>query len=63
VPLLALGEEEMVYWALMFLVLAIVLGAFGFPGLAVAASGIAKLLVFVFLLLFAMAFATHLSRS
>jgi uncharacterized membrane protein YtjA (UPF0391 family) len=53
----------MLYWALMFLLVAIVAALFGFTGIAVAAASIAKLLFFIFLLLFVITFATHLTRG
>jgi uncharacterized membrane protein YtjA (UPF0391 family) len=34
----------MLYWALVFLIVAIIAAIFGFGGVAVAAAGIAKLL-------------------
>ncbi len=42
----------MLYWALMFLVIALIAAALGFGGIAGAATGIAKILFFVFLVLF-----------
>jgi uncharacterized membrane protein YtjA (UPF0391 family) len=42
----------MLYWALVFLIVALVAGAFGFGGIYVAAAGIAKVLFFIFLVLF-----------
>lgn len=42
----------MLRWALIFLVVAIVAGIFGFAGLMVAAAGIAKILLYLFLVLF-----------
>ena len=39
----------MLYWALMFLVVALIAGVLGFTGVAVAAAGIAKVLFVVFL--------------
>jgi uncharacterized membrane protein YtjA (UPF0391 family) len=41
----------MLHWALVFLVIALIAGLFGFTGIYVAAAGIAKILFFVFLLL------------
>ena len=40
-------------WTLFFLLVALVAGAFGFLGIVAAAVGIAKILFFVFLVLFA----------
>jgi uncharacterized membrane protein YtjA (UPF0391 family) len=45
-------EDNMLRWALAFFVIAIIAAIFGFAGIAVAAAGIAKLLFFVFLVLF-----------
>jgi uncharacterized membrane protein YtjA (UPF0391 family) len=54
---------NMIYWALMFLLVAIIAAVFGFTGIALAAAGIAKLLFFIFLILFVITFASHLTRS
>jgi uncharacterized membrane protein YtjA (UPF0391 family) len=56
-------EDTMLNLALLFLLGAIVAAAFGFTGAALAAAGIAKLLLFLFLLLFVITFATDLARS
>ena len=42
----------MLHWALVFLVVALIAGALGFGGLAGAATGIAKVLFGVFVVLF-----------
>jgi uncharacterized membrane protein YtjA (UPF0391 family) len=42
----------MVRWALAFFVLALVAALFGFGGLAATSAGIAKLLFYVFLIVF-----------
>jgi uncharacterized membrane protein YtjA (UPF0391 family) len=47
----------MLRWALVFLMVAIVAGIFGFAGVMVAAAGIAKLLFYVFLVLFVISLA------
>ena len=39
----------MLYWALVFLVVAIIAGALGFGGIAGTSAGIAQILFFVFL--------------
>ena len=53
----------MLYWALMFLVVAILAAVLGFSGIAIAAAGIAKLLFFIFLVLFVITLGTHITRS
>jgi uncharacterized membrane protein YtjA (UPF0391 family) len=45
-------ENVMLRWALIFLIVAVVAGIFGFAGIMIAAAGIAKLLFYLFLLLF-----------
>lgn len=42
----------MLYWTLIFLVIALVAGLFGFGGIASASAGIAKILFTIFLVLF-----------
>lgn len=42
----------MLYWAVVFLVIALISAALGFGGIAGAATSIAKILFFVFLILF-----------
>jgi uncharacterized membrane protein YtjA (UPF0391 family) len=42
----------MLSWALTFLIIALVAAVFGFTGVYVAAAGIAKILFFVFIVLF-----------
>ena len=43
----------MLHWALVFLVLGLIAAVFGFTGIAGASIGIAKILFFVFLAMFA----------
>jgi uncharacterized membrane protein YtjA (UPF0391 family) len=50
--LYGLEETNMLYWALVFLVIAIIAGVLGFGGIAGAATDIARVLFFVFLVLF-----------
>ncbi len=47
-----MGNDAMLTWALIFLVVALVAGAFGFWGVASTATGFAKILFIVFLVLF-----------
>jgi len=42
----------MLYYAFVFLIIALVAAIFGFTGVYVAAAGIAKILFFLFLILF-----------
>ena len=52
----------MLYWAVVFLVIAIVAAAFGFGGIAAGAALIAKILFFVFIVLFLVGLILHLTR-
>jgi len=52
----------MLYYALVFLVIAIVAGLLGFGAIAFAAAGIAKILFFLFLILFLVSFIFHVGR-
>lgn len=40
----------MIRWSFAFLILALIAGIFGFGGIAAGAAGIAKILLFVFLI-------------
>ncbi len=42
----------MLYWTLVFLVVALIAGLFGFGGIASASAGIAKILFGIFIVLF-----------
>jgi uncharacterized membrane protein YtjA (UPF0391 family) len=53
----------MLGWALTFLVVAIIAAVLGFTSFAGAAMGIAKILFFVFLALFAVSAVMHFARS
>jgi uncharacterized membrane protein YtjA (UPF0391 family) len=44
-------EDIMLYWAAVFFVIALLAGVFGFFGIAAAATGVAKILFFAFLVL------------
>lgn len=55
-------EEHMLRWAIAFFVIAIIAAIFGFGGIAVAAAGIAKILFFIFLVLFLVALLGGLVR-
>ena len=49
----------MLHWSLMFLVLALIAAVLGFGGLAGAAIGIAKVLFFVFLVVWLIGLLTR----
>ena len=50
----------MLRWAFIFLIVALAAAILGFGGVAGAAAGIAKILFFVFLLLFVVGLIMHL---
>ncbi|HZV59391.1 MAG TPA: DUF1328 domain-containing protein [Candidatus Eremiobacteraceae bacterium] len=52
----------MLRWALGFFVVAIIAALLGFSGIAVASAGIAKLIFYVFLVLFLVSLVGHLFR-
>ena len=52
----------MLYYAVVFLVIAIIAGIFGFGGIAAGAIVIAKILFFVFLVLFLASLIIGLAR-
>lgn len=52
----------MLYWALMFLVIALVAGLLGFGTVAFVASDMARICFVVFLVLFVATLATHILR-
>jgi uncharacterized membrane protein YtjA (UPF0391 family) len=53
----------MLNWAVTFLVIALIAALFGFGGIVGAAVGIAKLLFFVFILLFAISLMMSLASG
>lgn len=52
----------MMYWAFMFLIVAVLAAIFGFGIAASAAAAIAKLLFFVFLVGFVLSMVMHVGR-
>lgn len=52
----------MLRWAIAFFIIALVAAILGFGGIAVAAAGIAKILFFIFLVLFLVALLGGLVR-
>jgi uncharacterized membrane protein YtjA (UPF0391 family) len=55
-------EANMLYWAIVFLVVAIIAALFGFGVIASAAAGVAKILFFIFLVVFVISLIMGLSR-
>jgi uncharacterized membrane protein YtjA (UPF0391 family) len=53
----------MLYYALMFLVVALLAGALGFGMVAFAAAEIARICFFVFIVLFLVSLIAHISRA
>ena len=53
----------MLGWALTFLVVALIAGVLGFTSVAGASMAIAKILFFVFLVLFVVSLVMHLVRG
>jgi uncharacterized membrane protein YtjA (UPF0391 family) len=52
----------MLYYALVFLLVALIAGALGFGFVAFAAAGIAKICFFIFLVMFVVSLFMHLGR-
>ncbi|HTS47819.1 MAG TPA: DUF1328 domain-containing protein [Bryobacteraceae bacterium] len=52
----------MLYWALLFLLIAILAAVFGFTGISLLAAGVAKILFFIFLVLFVISLVAHVTR-
>jgi uncharacterized membrane protein YtjA (UPF0391 family) len=57
------GERQMLGWALTFLVVALIAAVLGFTTIAGAAMGIAKILFYVFLVLFLVSVVLHFVRG
>ena len=45
-------RQQMLYWAMMFLIIALIAAFLGFAGVATAAAGIAQILFYIFLVIF-----------
>jgi uncharacterized membrane protein YtjA (UPF0391 family) len=56
-------SRPLLYWALGFLVVAVVAGVFGFGGIASASAGIAQIQFFIFSVLFLAALVIRLVRG
>src|SRR5690606_28214826 len=55
-------DRTMLYWAIVFLVIALIAAALGFGGIAGAASGIAQVLFVVFLAIFVISLFIGIGR-
>ena len=54
--------DHMLRWTLIFLVISIVAAVFGFGGVSIAAAGMARILFFIFLVLFLVSLLGGLMR-
>ena len=52
----------MLRWAIVFFVVALIAAVLGFGGVAIAAAGVAKILFYLFLILFLISLVGHLLR-
>lgn len=55
-------RKKMLYYALVFFIVALIAALFGFTGIAAGAVGIAKILFFVFILLFVVSLIMGMMR-
>jgi len=55
-------EDAMLRWALIFFIVALLAAVLGFTGIAVAAAGVAKVLFFLFIVLFLITLLGHVAR-
>jgi uncharacterized membrane protein YtjA (UPF0391 family) len=53
----------MLGWAIVFFIIAIIAALFGFGGISVAAAGIAKILFFIFLVVFLITIVMYFVRG
>ena len=58
----SLEGNEMLHYALVFFLIAIVAAIFGFGGISVASAGIAKILFFLFLVVFLVSLVMGVAR-
>jgi uncharacterized membrane protein YtjA (UPF0391 family) len=56
-------ENTMLYYAVIFFVIALVAALFGFTGIAAGAAGVAKVLFFVFIVLAIVSFLVNMFRG
>lgn len=53
----------MLYWAVIFLIVAIISGIFGFGGIATTSAGIAQILFFIFVVGLIISIALHFAKA
>lgn len=53
----------MLYWAVVFFIIALIAAVFGFGGIAAASAGVAKILFFIFLIGFVISLLLHFARA
>lgn len=53
----------MLYWAVVFFVVALVAGVFGFGGISAASAGIAQILFFIFVVGFVLSLIFHFFKG
>jgi uncharacterized membrane protein YtjA (UPF0391 family) len=56
-------ENPMLYYAVIFFVIALIAALFGFTGIAAGAAGVAKVLFFVFIVLAIVSFLVNVFRG
>ena len=56
-------ETIMLTWAITFLIIALIAGVLGFGGVMTASAGIAKILFFIFLVLFVISMVANAVRG
>jgi uncharacterized membrane protein YtjA (UPF0391 family) len=54
--------SSMLRWALIFFVVALMAAVLGFTGIALAAAGVAKILFYIFVILFVLSLLGHVAR-
>ena len=54
---------DMLYWALVFFIIAVIAAIFGFGGIAAGAATIAQILFFIFLVVFVVVLIAGLTRG
>jgi len=57
------GGYKMLYYTLVFLLVALIAGALGFGAVSFAAAGIAKICFFIFIVLFLVSLFMHIGRG